>query len=285
METQRVDIAALHKMKADHQPITMVTAYDFPTARLVDGAGVDTVLVGDSLSNVVLGYPDTLPVTMDEMLHHLKAVARAVKRAFLIVDMPFMSYNVSPESAVINAGRFMKEGSAQAVKIEGGDWVADTAAVMVRAGIPVVGHLGLTPQTAHFLGGYRAQGRTSDQACAIIWNAERLEQAGCTMLVLECVPDRLASIISKRLRIPVIGIGAGAGCDGQVLVFHDLFGLGDGFKPKHVKRFAQLGDQARAGLERYCQEVRSRAFPDALHSFTITDEEFAALQAKLGETK
>lgn len=171
MENPKVEIATLHKMKAEGHPITMVTAYDFPTARLVEDAGVDTILVGDSLSNVVLGYPDTLPVTMDEMIHHLKAVARAVKRAFLIVDMPFMSYNVSVEKAVINAGRFMKEGPAQAVKIEGGDWVADCAAAMVRAGIPVVGHLGLTPQTAHFLGGYRAQGRNSDAAYNILLNA------------------------------------------------------------------------------------------------------------------
>jgi 3-methyl-2-oxobutanoate hydroxymethyltransferase len=283
MDNQKVEIVTLQEMKAKGHPITMVTAYDFPTARLVDSAGVDTILVGDSLSNVVLGHPDTLPVTIDEMIHHLKAVARGVRRAFLIVDMPFMSYNVSIESAVTNAGRFMKEGSAQAVKIEGGDWIADTARAMVRAGIPVVGHLGLTPQTAHFLGGYRAQGRTSDAASAIIRNADLLEQAGVTMLVLECVPDRVAAIITKRLRIPVIGIGAGVGCDGQVLVFHDLLGFDGSFKPKHVKRFAELGEAARAGLEQYCQEVRSRTFPDASHSFSISDEEFAALQSRIGE--
>jgi 3-methyl-2-oxobutanoate hydroxymethyltransferase len=258
-----------------------VTAYDYPTARLVDEAGIDTVLVGDSAGNVVLGYPDTIPVTVEELLHHTRAVRRGLRRALLIGDMPFMSYNVSVEQAIANAGRFLKEASAEAVKVEGGGWVAKTVTAMVEAGIPVVGHLGLTPQTASMLGGYRVQGRTAESARKIVEDALALQQAGAFLLVLECVPDRLGELISKKLEIPVIGIGAGPNTDGQVLVFHDLVGIQSGFAPKFVKRYAKVGDEIRSAVTRYCQEVKERTFPADEHCFRIPDEEFDALRGSL----
>ncbi len=278
MPVEKIDQTALSKMKREGRPITMVTAYDHPTAKIVDAAGVDTVLVGDSAGNVVLGYPDTIPVTVDELLHHTRAVERGLSRAMLIGDMPFMSYNVSHQQAIENGGRFVKEASAGAVKIEGGGWVADTAAAMVRAGIPVVGHLGLTPQTASSIGGYRVQGRTAESARKIIADAKALQDAGAFMLVLECVPDRLGTLISKKLDIPVIGIGAGSGTDGQVLVFHDLVGIAAGFTPKFVKRYAEAGKVMQEAVEAYCKDVKERAFPSDEYSFTIPDEEFRALQ-------
>jgi 3-methyl-2-oxobutanoate hydroxymethyltransferase len=281
MEQEKVTLTTLKEMKQQGLPITMVTAYDYPTARLVDEAGIDTVLVGDSAANVVLGYADTIPVTVDELLHHTRAVRRGVRRALLIGDMPFMSYNVSLEQAIGNAGRFLKEASAEAVKVEGGGWVAKTVAAMVNAGIPVVGHLGLTPQTASMLGGYRVQGRTAESARKIVEDALRLQDAGAFLLVLECVPDRLGELISKKLEIPVIGIGAGANTDGQVLVFHDLVGIQSGFAPKFVKRYAGVGDEIRSAVARYCQEVKERAFPAEEHCFRIPDEEFAALKKVL----
>ena len=281
MGTTRVEIGTLRQMKQEKLPITMVTAYDTPTARLLDEAGVDTVLVGDSAANVVLSYPDTVPVTMDEMIHHTRAVSRGLKRAMLIGDMPFMSYNINTDKAKENAGRFLKEAFAAAIKLEGGDWVVDVVAAMVKAGIPVVGHLGLTPQTASLLGGYRVQGRTAQSARKIYQDALALEQAGAFMLVLECVPHRLGALISSRLSIPVIGIGAGNGTDGQVLVFHDLIGIDAGFTPKFVKRYAAVGQVIREAVGQYCQEVRERAFPAPEHSFEIPDEEFAALEQSI----
>ena len=278
MQKDKVELSTLLKMKQEGQPITMVTAYDTPTARIVDAAGIDTVLVGDSAANVVLGYPDTIPVTMDELLHHTRAVKRGLNRAMLIGDMPFMSYNISVERAVENAGRFMKEAGADAVKLEGGGWVADTVRYIVQAGIPIVGHLGLTPQTAGMLGGYKVQGKDAASASQIYEDALGLQAAGAFMLVLECVPARLGTLISKKLDIPVIGIGAGNQTDGQVLVYHDLVGIKAGFTPKFVKRYAQAGEIMQKAVESYCQEVRERTFPSEEHSFKISDEEFAALE-------
>jgi 3-methyl-2-oxobutanoate hydroxymethyltransferase len=278
MPNKKVDQAALADMKREGQAITMLTAYDYPTAKIVDQAGVDAVLVGDSLGNAVLGYPDTLPVSMDEMIHHTKAVRRGVTRAMLIGDMPFMSYNVSTQQAIENGGRFIKEAGANAVKIEGGDWVAQTAQAMVKAGIPVVGHLGLTPQTASSLGGYRVQGRKAAAAKQIIREALALQEAGAFMLVLECVPDRLGKLMSEKLQIPIIGIGAGNGTDGQVLVIHDLLGIQAGFTPKFVKRYAQVGEIMKQSVETYCAEVRAQAFPTDEHSFKIDDDEYDQLR-------
>ncbi len=282
MPADKIDQTKLKQMKQAGEPISMVTAYDAPTARIADAAGVDTVLVGDSVGNVVLGYADPLPVTMDEMIHHTKAVRRGLARALLIGDMPFMSYNVSPGQAIANGGRFLKEAGAGAVKIEGGGWVAETAAAMVQAGIPVVGHLGLTPQTASSLGGYKVQGRTAESAKKIVADALALQAAGVILLVLECVPDRLGALISQRLEVPVIGIGAGNGCDGQVLVFHDLVGIAAGFAPKFVKRYAEVGQAMQAAVGAYCADVKARAFPAAEHAFAIGDDEFAQLEKALG---
>lgn len=281
MEQKKISLTTLKEMKQQGVPITMVTAYDYPTARIVDEAGIDTALVGDSAANVVLGYPDTIPVTVEELLHHTRAVRRGLRRALLIGDMPFMSYNVSVEQAIANAGRFLKEAGAEAVKVEGAGWVAKTVAAMVEAGIPVVGHLGLTPQTASMLGGYRVQGRTAESARKIVDDALALQQAGAFLLVLECVPDRLGELISKRLEIPVIGIGAGPNTDGQVLVFHDLVGIQSGFAPKFVKRYAKVGDEIRSAVTRYCQEVKERTFPADEHCFRIPDEEFDTLRRSL----
>ncbi len=282
MPAEKVDQTALGKMKEAGEPITMVTAYDAPSARIADAAGVDTVLVGDSAANVVLGHADTIPITVDELLHHTRAVRRGLERAMLIGDMPFMSYNVSTEQAVANAGRFCKEAGADAVKLEGGGWVAETAAAMVRAGIPTVGHLGLTPQTASSLGGYKVQGKTAAGARQIVDDALALERAGVIMLVLECVPARLGSLLAGKLQVPVIGIGAGSGCDGQVLVFHDLVGIAAGFTPKFVKRYAEAGQLMQDAVADYCREVKARDFPGPDHSFAIPDEEFAELEETLG---
>ncbi|MDY0000227.1 MAG: 3-methyl-2-oxobutanoate hydroxymethyltransferase [Polyangia bacterium] len=275
---KKVDLGSLKARKAAGEKHTMLTAYDFPFARLLDEAGIDSVLVGDSLGNVVLGYPDTRPVTMDEMLHHTRAVGRAVTSALLIGDMPFMSYNVTLEEALRNGGRFLKEAGADLVKLEGGGQVAGIVAAMVRAGIPVCGHLGLTPQTASQLGGYRVQGRTAEAAMRILEDALRLEDAGASILVLECVPDRVASRIAERLAIPVVGIGAGPGCDGQVLVLHDMLGLtASGPCPKFVRVFAELGQAAREALAAYRDAVRAGTFPGPAESFTIADDELEEL--------
>ncbi len=281
MSNDKIELTRLARMKETGTPITMVTAYDYPSARIVDAAGVDTVLVGDSLANVVLGYPDTTRVTVDEMLHHTRAVSRGLERALLIGDMPFMSYNVSIEQALTNAGRFIKEGRAQAVKLEGGGWVAETVARLSGAGIPVVGHLGLTPQTAGMLGGYRVQGKDASSARRILDDSLALQQSGAILLVLECVPARLGKLISERLKIPVIGIGAGADTDGQVLVYHDLVGIEAGFTPKFVKKFADTGELMKKAVSSYCDEVRRRTFPSAEHTFSIPDEEYAALEKAL----
>jgi len=251
--------------------LAMLTAYDFPTARLVAEAGVDLILVGDSLGMVVLGYDSTLPVTVADMVHHTKAARRGAPEAFVIADMPFLSYS-TPEQALDTAARLMKEAGADSVKLEGGAEVAPIVEALARAGVPVLGHVGLTPQTASALGGYKLQGKDEAAAKRIVEGAVALERAGCWGVVLELVPAPLAKLVTGRIGIPTIGIGAGADCDGQVLVFHDLVGLFSGFTPTFVKRYTEAGEAMRDAVKQYAQEVRSGAFPGARHSFAIKDE-------------
>jgi 3-methyl-2-oxobutanoate hydroxymethyltransferase len=253
--------------KAAGRKIVVVTAYDALFGRLVDEAGVDCVLVGDSVNQVLAGEPSTLSATLEQMIYHARAVRRGVARALIVVDLPFLSYQVSREEAVRNAGRVMKETGAQAVKLEGGETVAGTVRALVEIGIPVMGHVGLTPQSVHALGGYRVQGRDDDAARRLARDAEALERAGAFSVVLELVPAALAASVSAARAIPTIGIGAGAGCDGQVLVLPDLLGLNDGFAPKFLKRYASLADEVRSAVARYGDEVRRGAYPDPEHSF------------------
>jgi 3-methyl-2-oxobutanoate hydroxymethyltransferase len=255
----------------------MLTAYDYPTALAVDNAGVDSILVGDSLAMVVLGYENTLSVTMEDMLHHARAVARGAKSALLIGDMPFMSYQVSVEEATRNAGRFLQQGGMDAVKLEGGRERADAVRSITQAGIPVMGHLGLTPQSVNQLGGFRAQGKTAIAARRLVEDALILEDAGCFSIVLESVPARLAELISKKLSIPTIGIGAGAGCDGQVLVTHDLLGLFDRFTPKFVKKYANFSQEMRKAFTDYIDDVETKRFPAVEHTVEMEDKEWDAL--------
>jgi 3-methyl-2-oxobutanoate hydroxymethyltransferase len=257
----------------------MLTAYDWPTAVLLDRAGIDVLLVGDSVGNNILGYPDTLPVTMDEMIHHTKAVRRGVKRALLVGDMPFMSYQVSAEQALTNAGRFLKEGGAEAVKLEGGADMADIISLLVRRGIPVMGHIGLTPQRAAQLGGLKVQGRDEQTAQKLLHDAKVLEEAGVFSLVLEAVPWALAQLITERVTIPTIGIGAGPYCDGQVLVVTDMIGLSLGISPKFSKRYAHVAAEIERAAKEYLSEVKSGKFPTVEeHSFTISQEVLKRLQ-------
>jgi 3-methyl-2-oxobutanoate hydroxymethyltransferase len=267
----------LRQKKERGEPIVMLTAYDYPTAMAQDQAGVDVILVGDSLGMVVLGYENTLPVTMEEMLHHCRAVSRGAKSALLVGDMPFMSYQVSAEEALRNAGRFLQQGGMDAVKLEGGRERLDAVRAIAGAGIPVMGHLGLTPQSVHQLGGFRPQGRTASAAKRLLEDALLLEEAGCFSLVLESVPARLAELVSKRLSIPTIGIGAGVGCDGQVLVTHDLLGLFDRFTPKFVKKYANFHAEMRRAFSEFKAEVESKQFPAAEHSVEMADAEWEAL--------
>lgn len=271
--TQKISILDLQQKKADGQPITMLTAYDYPGALLVDEAGIDLILVGDSLAMTVLGHPNTVSVTVDEMLHHCKAVARGAKRAFLIGDMPFMSYQIEHSEAVRNAGRFLKEGNMDAIKLEGGREVAETIQAIVAAGIPVMGHLGLTPQTATKLGGYKVQGKTAAAAQKLLEDALILQEAGCFAIVLEAIPAAVGQMVSQKLAVPTIGIGAGPHCDGQVLVFHDILGLFDRFTPKFVKRYADLRQPILEALRAYRREVEAREFPSEAHSFNIDEAE------------
>lgn len=263
------------------EPITMLTAYDYPTALSMDQAGVDSILVGDSLGMVVLGYENTLPVTMEEMLHHCRAVSRGADKALLIGDMPFMSYQVSAEEAVRNAGRFLQQGNMDAVKLEGGRERIDAIREIIGAGIPVMGHLGLTPQSVHQLGGFRAQGKTAAAAKHLLEDALLLEEAGCFSLVLEAVPARLAELVSQRLQIPTIGIGAGVGCDGQVLVTHDLLGLFDRFTPKFVKKYAEFHSAMQNAFTSYLEDVHTKAFPAEEHSMDMAEDEWQALLKEL----
>jgi 3-methyl-2-oxobutanoate hydroxymethyltransferase len=270
-------ILTFRQKKKDGIPITVMTAYDYPTAMLVDEAGIDCILVGDSLGMVVLGYDNTLPVTMEDMLHHCKAVARGARKAMLIGDMPFLSYQISPSEALRNAGRFLQEAGMDAVKLEGGRERADAVRTIVEAGIPVMGHLGLTPQSVQQLGGFRAQGKLAASAKRMVEDALILEEAGCFSLVLESIPARLAELISKKVKIATIGIGAGKACDGQVLVLHDLIGLFDRFRPKFVKTYANMHDIVLEALHAYKTEVESGAFPGIEHSVEMADEEWALL--------
>lgn len=280
-ERKKVTILDIQNKKNRGEPITMLTAYDYPTALMVDRAGVDMILVGDSLSMVVLGYENTLPVTMDVMLHHAQAVRRGTKYAFLIGDMPFLSYEADTKEAVRNAGRFIKEAGMDAVKLEGGSDRADVIRAIVSAGIPVQGHIGLTPQALSKLGGFRVQGKDAASARRLLEDALALEEAGCFSIVLEAVPDRVAAVITQHLKIPTIGIGAGPACDGQVLVFHDLVGMFDRFTPKFCKKYVDFFSLASVALEQYCNEVRARTFPAPEHCYTITDDEFNKFAAGL----
>ncbi|MBP6471418.1 MAG: 3-methyl-2-oxobutanoate hydroxymethyltransferase [Chloroflexi bacterium] len=276
---QKVTIPALVTKKQQGNPITMLTAYDYSSALLVDKAGIDIILVGDSLAMVMMGLDSTNPVTMEVMLHHGRMVARGAKQAFLVGDMPFMSFQVSVEEAVRNAGRFLQEGGMEAVKLEGGRAMADRVRAITQAGIPVMGHIGLTPQSVSSLGGYKVQGKTAVAAYTLLQDALALQEAGCFSLVLEAVPAPVAAEISRRLAIPTLGIGAGAGCDGQVLVYHDLLGLFDKFQPKFVKQYANIGEQILQALAQYRQEVTEKTFPAESHTFTMPDEELAQFLA------
>lgn len=276
-ERKKVTIATLRQKKERTEPITMLTAYDYPTALAEDLAGIDSILVGDSLAMVVLGYQNTLPVTMDEMLHHCRAVSRGAKYALLIGDMPFMSYQASTEEAVRNAGRFLKEAGMEAVKLEGGRERLDAVRAIVGAGIPVMGHLGLTPQSINQLGGYRPQARKATAAKRLVEDALLLEEAGCFSLVLESVPARLAELVSTRLSIPTIGIGAGIGCDGQVLVTHDLLGLFDRFTPKFVKKYADFHTEMKEAFTAFISDVQGHTFPTPQHSVEMDPSEWEQL--------
>lgn len=278
MTTNRITTADIREMHRRGEKITMMTAYDYPSARLVDEAGVDMILVGDTLGMVVLGYDSTLPVTMEDMIHHTRAVMRGAKRALVVGDMPFMSYQTGWQEAMKNAARFMQEAGCGAVKLEGGRRSAETVRKLVEAGIPVMGHIGLTPQSVNQVGGWKVQGKTPAAAVQLMHDAQALEQAGAFAIVLELVPAPLAELITERLSVPTIGIGAGPGCDGQVQVFHDLLGLFDQFVPKHAGRYADAGAVIRDAVSRYIADVRSGAFPTSKHSFKMDSAALAELR-------
>ena len=260
------------KAKAEKNKLTMLTAYDYSTAKLMDEAGVDSILVGDSLGNVMLGYEDTLSVTMEDMIHHGAAVARGAKNAMVVIDMPFMSYQTSVYDAVVNAGRLMKEGRANAVKLEGGREVCPQIKAIVDAGIPVVAHLGLTPQSINAFGGFKVQGKSEQAAKKLVEDALLIQEAGAFAVVLECVPEKLATLVTEKLDIPTIGIGAGNGCDGQVLVYADMLGMFSDFTPKFVKRFANTGDVMKEGFRQFISEVKNKSYPAAEHTYSIDED-------------
>lgn len=273
MARQKVTLSHFEKKVSEGRKITMMTAYDYPTASLVDQAEIDSILVGDSLGMVVLGYESTVPVTMEEMIHHCKAVCRGAKFSFVIGDMPFMSYQVSVEKAVENAGRFIKEAGCEAVKLEGGSEMVPVVKAITDAGIPVCAHIGLTPQTATKLSGFKVQGKDAESANKLVQSAKDLEAAGAFMIVLECIPDQVAAKITDQLQIPTIGIGAGKYCDGQVLVYHDLVGLFERFTPKMVKQYVNLAPKVRDALIQYREEVEKGIFPGPEHSFVMKEGE------------
>ena len=258
--------------KAKGEKLTMLTAYDYSTAKLMDEAGVDSILVGDSLGNVILGYEDTLSVTMEDMIHHGAAVSRGAKEALVVIDMPFMSYQTSVYDAVVNAGRLMKEGRAQAVKLEGGKEVCPQIKAITEAGIPVVAHIGLTPQHINAFGGFKVQGKSEAAAKKFIEDALAVEEAGAFAVVFECVPEKLATLATEKLSIPTIGIGAGAGCDGQVLVYADMLGMFSDFTPKFVKRYAETGKIMTEAFKGYISEVKAGTYPEAKHTYAINDD-------------
>lgn len=265
-------VATLQQQKLDGDKITMLTAYDYSTAKLVDECGVNTILVGDSLGMVMLGYEDTISVTMEDMIHHTAAVTRGAKNALVVGDMPFMSYQTSVYDAVVNAGRLMKEGRCQAVKLEGGASVCPQIKAITEASIPVVAHIGLTPQSVNAFGGFKVQGKSEADARRLIEEAKAVEEAGAFAIVLECIPAKLAKLITESVSIPTIGIGAGADCDGQVLVYQDMLALFSDFKPKFVKHFANAGEVMKQGFMDYIKEVKEGTFPAAEHTFKIADD-------------
>lgn len=258
--------------KLKNEKITMLTAYDYSTAKVIDESGINGILVGDSLGMVCLGYEDTLSVTMEDMIHHTKAVARGAKNTLIVADMPFMSYQTSVYDAVVNAGRLMKEGRAQAVKLEGGKEIADSIRAIVNASIPVMGHIGLTPQSVNAFGGFKVQGKSEEAAKKLLEDAKAVEAAGAFAVVLECVPAKLSQLISSQISIPTIGIGAGVHCDGQILVYQDMLGLFSDFTPKFVKKYSNLGEVMKGAFQSYIQEVKDGVFPTENHSFKIDEE-------------
>lgn len=265
---KRLTISAMSKMKADGNPISVLTAYDYPSAKFAEEAGIDVILVGDSLGNVVLGYDTTIPVTIDDMIHHSRAVARAAGHTFIVADMPFMTYGVSLEQTGLNAARLMQQGHVQALKLEGGVAIREHVRTLVQAGIPVMGHIGLTPQSVHQLSGYKVQGKLEDDAKRLLEDALALQEAGAFAIVLELVTEELARLISEKLDIPTIGIGAGRGCDGQVLVYHDILQYSSpNFPKKFVKSYADIGSTIRDAISMYVNDVKSKKFPDASHVF------------------
>jgi 3-methyl-2-oxobutanoate hydroxymethyltransferase len=278
MERKKITPVDVQAMKKQGKRITMLTAYDYPMALLEDRAGIDIILVGDSLAMTVLGHENTLPVTMDEMLHHTKAVARGAKHCLILGDMPFMSYNTSERDAIHNAGRFMKEAGADAVKLEGGVSVKETVRAIVRGGIPVMGHIGLTPQTISMLGGFKVQGKDAQAAQKIIDDALALQEAGAFSVLLEAVPAPIAKLVTERLTVPTIGIGAGVHCDGQVLVVHDMLGLFDRFTPKFAKKYVNLSEVILKALDAYKEEVIKGEFPTDQHSFHIDEKELGKIK-------
>ncbi len=281
-DIKKIMIPDLQAMKKDGKKITMITAYSFPQAQCVDEAGIDIILVGDSLGMVELGYRDTVPVTMEEMLNHTRAVMRGVKRAHVVGDMPFMSYNISREQAITNAGILYKDGGCDSVKLEGGQEMASAVSAIVKAGIPVFGHIGLTPQTANLLGGFKVQGKSLDHAKKVVDDAIAIQDAGAFAIVLEAIPRQLAALITERLSIPTIGIGGGLDCDGQVLVLHDMVGLFRRFTPKFVKVYADVYSLQLNAVKTYIEEVQKKAFPAEEHTFTMKDEAAAQLRKELG---
>ena len=276
----RVTIIDIKEMKQRKEKIPMLTAYDYVTAKMVDEAGVPLILVGDSLGMVMLGYESTIPVTMEEMIHHTKAVARGAEKALVIGDMPFMSYHISVSDALHNAARFIQEGGAQAVKLEGGEVVAEQVRRLVECGIPVMGHIGLTPQSMHQLGGFKVQGKAVEAAKKLLNDARILEEAGAFAIVLECTPAPLSKLITQKLNIPTIGIGAGPDCDGQVQVISDILGLYTEFVPKHAKQYAKLAGEIKTAVSSYISEVKSLSFPTMEHSYTMDESLIKQLKAE-----
>ncbi|MFA4836953.1 MAG: 3-methyl-2-oxobutanoate hydroxymethyltransferase [Dehalococcoidia bacterium] len=274
----RVTISRLMEMKQRSEKFSMLTAYDYSMAKLIDEAGVPLILVGDSLGMVVLGYDSTIPVTMDQMIHHTKAVSRGAKNALVVGDMPFMTYHISAEDALRNAGRFLQEGGAQAVKLEGGQNVADKVSRIVSSGIPVMGHLGYTPQSTHQLGGPRAVGKSREAAAQLLQDARALEDAGAFAIVLELVPAPLAKLVTEKVKVPTIGIGAGKDCDGQVQVINDLLGLSSDFVPKHAKQYTKLCDAIKSAVTSYMAEVQDGSFPNSKHSPAMDETILAGLE-------
>jgi 3-methyl-2-oxobutanoate hydroxymethyltransferase len=281
MSTNKQTTIKLQEMKREKRKIVMLTAYDYPTARVAEEGGTDIILVGDSLGMVVLGYDTTLPVTVDDMVQHTKAVTRGAKQTMIVTDLPFLSYHISTSEAVRNAGRLIQEGGADGVKIEGGREIIEQVSAIVRAGIPVCGHIGLQPQMVNQLGGFKVQGKDFDTAKRIFEDALLLQEAGCFAVVLECVPTALATMISEHLHIPTIGIGAGEGCDGQVLVIHDMLGITDRYMPKFAKKFAELNQEMVAAVTTYATEVRDAQFPTPAHGFKMANDVLEKLQQEI----